>query len=139
MKRLLSIRFLCLLLLVAGIALGACSKKKARSWLLGRWNRINVVNVSNSSFVEDWEFYNDGTLVIHYGAPGPGDTVNLYGNFSILSYNRFTIHIPDKSFDLLNGYWQITNKKNNNMMIVFDVNQVSGAGGGLTFREFQRR
>ena len=107
---------------------------------MGRWSRINVENIDSTTFYEDWEFQNGGIFVIHYAPPGPGDTLNATGAWAIKSYSKFSIALPDdKTYYLYNGTWQIVRRKSKNMMIVFDMTQLPGPGGGLEFREFQRK
>jgi hypothetical protein len=137
MKRIVPIVILLVLFCTAGMVISGCSKSKLSSFIIGRWHRVNVINV-DSVFVEDWDFQPGGTLVIHHAPEGAGDTLNLTGTYAVVSYNKFSINIPDDHWILLNGVWQIARKKDGYMMAVIDLSQFDGAGGGLTFREFTR-
>jgi hypothetical protein len=137
MKRIGTILILLVLFAAAGIIISGCSKSKLSSYLLGRWHRVNVIDI-DSVFVEDWEFQAGGTLVIHHAPEGPGDSLNLVGTYAVVENDKFSINIPDDHWILLNGVWEITRKKNGYMMAVIDLSQFDGAGGGLSFREFTR-
>jgi hypothetical protein len=123
-----------LLFLTMVIITISCRKSNLEGLLLGRWSRINVVNI-DTPFVEDWEFQNSGTLIIHFAKPGPGDTINDQASYALTAYNKFDIQFPNKHpYEQLSGNWQVIRKKNGYLMIV-----LNHKGHGLTFREFQKQ
>jgi hypothetical protein len=130
-----------LLFVVAAVSiLSACSKDDTVSWIVGKWTRVNVVNMDsvNINYNETWEFTEDGILRVSYVVTG-GWIFNYDGSYSVDSYKTFTIDVPDShEFALLNGKWQIVRREDNYMMAIIDMTQFDGAGGGLTFREFRR-
>lgn len=129
-----SIRIVFLLLIAAGTILSGCSKSKTKSWLLGRWSRINVVDMTNISLPEIWEFQSDGTFRLLDAISDSGDTLDEQGNYVMKSYSKFEISLSDTTkFDYLVGVWQIVKHKNDYLMIVYNHD-----GHGLTFREFKK-
>lgn len=123
-----------IILLAAMLAFTSC-KKSTEDKLLGTWKMINVVDVSDTTRVENWEFKANGELVIYYREPGLGvDTVEKYvSRFNMEGYRKFSVSgMTNEHLPQYNTTWDIIKLKKDLLMISND------AGGGLYFREFQK-
>jgi len=114
----------------------SCSKTSTESKLEGKWKYINVANIKDTNYVEDWEFLASGILRIHYRScewSQPTDSAVRIdtARYEMDSYDKFTVsdfkngHLPE-----YNTQWQIVLNSDNALRIV------NNAKGGLYSREF---
>lgn len=123
--------FICLYCLIVAILLG-CSKNNTESNLKGRWSRVFVENIDDSTLEEDWEFFSNGDLIISTIYPLAGDTIKSIAKFSMVSYNKFEVSLLADSYNFPSAYvgkWSIVKKGKNILQIVLEDK-------GLFFREF---
>lgn len=123
-------------LITSIIFFNSCSKTSTESRLEGKWKYINVANINDTNYVEDWEFLPDGLLKIHYRSyewSQHEDSIlrTDTARYEMDSYDKFTVsdykngHLPG-----YNTQWQIVLNSGDALRI---VNQ---AKGGLYSREF---
>jgi hypothetical protein len=114
----------------------SCSKTSTESKLEGKWKYINVANIRDTNYVEDWEFLPNGILRIHYRSyewSQHADSILRIdtARYEMDSYDKFTVsdyengHLPG-----YNTQWQIVLNSDNALRIV------NNAKGGLYSREF---
>jgi hypothetical protein len=126
-----------LLLAVSGIAIiiacAGCTKTSTHNMLVGRWSMINIPNITDTTFVLEWEFKGSGELIIYRTGQGPNDSEFSRGSYKVKSYNKFVIFDEGvEGFDpWYPGTWQIVQRKKGTLRIVRDI-------GGLLSYEFIR-
>jgi hypothetical protein len=118
-------------LLISVLFFGSCSKSENESQakLEGKWKFINTANISDSTYVEDWEFTAEGKLLIYHKVNLRDPLVTYEGTYSMDSRKMFTVDGFTK-FPLYNTKWEIISNEDNALMIV------SSADAGLFYREF---
>lgn len=135
MKTLYKILFF-FVLITSIIFINSCSKSSTEAKLEGKWKYVNITNINDTNYVEDWEFLPGGILKIHYRSfewSQPKDSIlrTDSARYEMNSFNKFTVsgyknaHLPH-----YNTQWQIVLNNGNSLRI---VNQVDG---GLYSREF---
>lgn len=131
MKKIVSLGVIATILVTSLVILSGCSKNKISSEILGRWSRVHVEDVSDSTLIEDWEFLQGGEMLIHNANPGVLDTAPVECYYFIETYNQLSISGADeKSYAQdYNGSWRVIKLENNAMMIIHETS-------GLLFREF---
>ena len=123
-------------LLTSIIFFNSCNKTSTESKLEGKWKYINVANIKDTNYVEDWEFLPNGILWIHYRdyewSQHEDSTLRTdTAHYEMDSYDKFTVsdykngHLPH-----YNTQWQIVLNNGDALRIVNNVD------GGLYSREF---
>ncbi len=131
MKRLYPILILVCIAAIVSVTLFSCGKAATENKLLGRWSRVNVDNLSDTSRVEEWEFMGSAQFRVYNHHAGSADTSYLEGTYTMKNYREFTISgSGSEGFPTdANGNWRIIKLKKGALILVREE-------GGLTFREF---
>jgi hypothetical protein len=128
MKTLKPAFIITLLSLIVVITVLGCSKGKTENKLQGRWSRVFVDDLNNTSLVEDWEFMDDKSLRIHSVNPGVADTNYIEGMYTVASYKEVALSGDAFPTNYL-GSWRIT-KINKEVLVI------AKEEGGLNLLEF---
>lgn len=113
----------------------SCSKSDKNSKLLGKWKCVNVENINDTIFIEDWEFLSSEDLNIYCHSQYPDNipAIKWTAKYKMDTYNKFTIsEFTNENLRQYNTQWEIINQKDTILMIVHGYED----GGGLYFREF---
>lgn len=127
--------FITVLALVAlAVTISGCGKAATENKLIGRWTRINVDNLADTSRTEDWEFLGAPVVRIYY-SHNLSDTNFVEGTYMMKNSKEFTVSgtSEDGWPSDANGNWRIVKLKKNSLIVVRDE-----GGHGLTFREFKK-
>ncbi|HNW90952.1 MAG TPA: hypothetical protein PKN48_14935 [Bacteroidales bacterium] len=116
------------------ILLSISCKKNTQSYLVGKWDRVYVTDISDTTFFETWEFSSDGKLFIDCsGYANYIDTLNYKGalSYEMNSRNKFTVSNGANS-----DQWEIVLRKDNKLRIVHNYGEDLDIQQGLDEREF---
>lgn len=118
---------------IVAVTLYSCGKAATENKLLGRWARVNVDNLADTSRVEEWEFSGSSTFRVYFTHVTSADTNYVEGTYTMTSYREFMVSgSTDAGFPTdANGNWRIIKLKKGSLIIVREE-------GGLTFREFKQ-
>ncbi len=135
MKNRNSFLILTLALLTLTITLFSCGKSATENKLLGRWCRINLDNLDDTTRIEEWEFTGEKLVIHHHHAYDPADTAALSGMYVMNNYREFTVSgsVEDGWNEDANGIWRIIKLKKGSLILIRDE-----GGHGLTFKEFKK-
>jgi hypothetical protein len=120
--------------LITCILFSVSCKKNTQSWLVGKWDRVNVVDMNDTLFYEKWEFASDGKLFIECsGSVNYIDSLNYKGELTYVvdSRNKITV-----SKDLFSDQWEIVLRKKDKLRIVHNYGENMDVQMGLDSREF---
>ena len=127
-------RIIILSLLITGILFSVSCKKNTQSWLVGKWDRVNVKDIDDTVFFETWEFTSDGQLLIECsGGDNYIDSLNYLGEltYNVDSRNKITV-----SKEKFSDQWEIVLRKKDKLRIVHNYGEDMDIQMGLDSREF---
>ncbi len=119
-----------LLAIVLGLSLTSCTTDTINK-LQGVWTVVQIPE-PGTSYVETWEFTNDGRLLVKNSNPAYGDKEGKYSVEAKFLETRLTITDFPNQNNFYNAEWWIVELKRNTLYIVHDKD------GGLYNREFER-
>ncbi|HOV11803.1 MAG TPA: hypothetical protein PLL90_08570, partial [Bacteroidales bacterium] len=113
--------------------MGSC-KKDTQSYLMGKWDRVNVTAVEDTVFFETWEFTADGRLLIDCsGYANYIDSLDYKGELTYVMDSRNKFTVTKGSFS---DQWEIVLRKDNKLRIVHNYGEDQDIQQGLDEREF---
>lgn len=131
LKTLCHTPWMLIFLLIMFLSILSCGKVATENKLVGRWHRINIDNLDDTTSTEDWEFLGNGDLKIHYQAVGAIDTTYIAGTYSMINYRKVTIagSIENGFPEYYCGNWRIIKLKKDDLIMSTEI-------GGLLIRDF---